>query len=248
MSLGQYLLLAARPALRVAAVAAALGGLWIVSAALVSPGLDASPPPESILEVDGLVAEEDPRSEPNPKSIDFIMRPLFRADRRPLVVEKVVQEVATQTELMGDAPGSLEGVELIGVVSSGEMTSAILRTTDGKRVLLRAGQEFEGWVLQSVEARQAHFSSAASSAAQPKVLQMAILAPPGRVQAVPSEQETPPSQGAADGSVEGSGDDTANDAVAGDQQDAQETEDGPGLTFEALDRQRRKERAKNGSG
>jgi hypothetical protein len=58
------------------------------------------------------------------------------------------------------APSSLTAYDLVGVVVSGSMRSALIKAAqDNKTVTLSEGQEIEGWTLKSITRERLYFSS-----------------------------------------------------------------------------------------
>ena len=86
---------------------------------------------------------------------DFVERPLFMTDRRPVEVgEAVVVESGIESTQQAAA---IQGVALLGVFSSGGSSGVVVSERGkGQRRLLE-GDTLQGWVLSDVNARDAIF-------------------------------------------------------------------------------------------
>ena len=90
-------------------------------------------------------------------SMDFVFRPLFRTSRTPFVDDSVPQEVPP---MKNDVPaGSIDGVRLLGVFSSGEAGGAIFFSEEEGQFRVYEGESLRGWRLASTGLRSAVFAS-----------------------------------------------------------------------------------------
>ena len=86
-------------------------------------------------------------------SMDFVFRPLFRTSRTPFVDDSVPQEVPP---MKNDVPaGSIDGVRLLGVFSSGEAGGAIFFSEEEGQFRVYEGESLRGWRLASTGLRSA---------------------------------------------------------------------------------------------
>ena len=141
-------------------LAAAIGVLMMVLFALklFGPSVEGTPPDQAILEIGSLMDETD-LSERLITTVDFVDRPLFRSDRRPPPeLASTTNSVKAEAAPPGsEAAESLKGVTATGVFASGDTSGVFLKAEGGERSRVQVGDNFEGWVLASVDATGANF-------------------------------------------------------------------------------------------
>lgn len=122
---------------------------------------------------------------------DFIFRPLFVEARKPVPKpeETATEESLVQTDLA--VTGALEGLELFGVFSSGEVSGAILDVGDGQRQRVYQGEALQGWQLRAIEARSAVFENAEGEMAMLELAVASSLPAPLSAPDAPSEVDKP---------------------------------------------------------
>lgn len=74
----------------------------------------------------------------------IMAHPIFAPDRAPPPAE-------------ADDSGNLSGVEVLGTAIAGKVSAALVRDSDGEFSRLKVGEEFDGWKLMSIEAKQLVF-------------------------------------------------------------------------------------------
>jgi len=147
-------------------------------------------------------------SRPEMSSFDFTFRPVFAIKRVPPVMAVVDdQENARVDDLLTDeVVDSIDGVSLMGIFGSGEVSGVIIRLDNGERQRLLVGDSVKGWTLQSLGSRRAMLQAATGQRA---VLEMIFAtdqtpvdivsdvtasAAPQATTSVPSDTEGEPSQ------------------------------------------------------
>lgn len=93
-------------------------------------------------------------------------RPLFWAERRPIVIDEAAMEVIEESPHTAQA-SELDKVELAGVYFAGDASGVIVRA-NGQRMRVALGESLMGWKLESVNASEVHFSNSG----QGKTLQL----------------------------------------------------------------------------
>lgn len=137
--------------------AATIAGLYLTLVGIPKP----VPPSVALFEpvdTQQVLAE----SRPELSSFDFIFRPLFSTRRRaPEPPPKTDSSVSGEVTPAADARvvRTMEGSRLLGIFGSGEVEGAIVRLDNGQRRRLVVGDRLDGWVLQSVSAREIRFVS-----------------------------------------------------------------------------------------
>ena len=125
-------------------------------------------------------------------------RPLFWQSRRPLVeVEALVE---TESAAKGKAtPKELKQIKLLGVFGSEEATG-IIAMVKGKKQRLMAGQDYQGWTLESVDANEVTFTDGPRS--ETLTLKKAVIeAPPPVSPAVDENKAAAQAASTTDSSV-----------------------------------------------
>jgi hypothetical protein len=140
-----------------AAISVSLTVLLLLN--IFGPSVKGAPPDQAIMDVAGLMDAAGDSRERRITTVDFVDRPLFRPDRR-----QPPDLVSTSTKTQSDAAlessekiESLEGVMATGVFASGDTSGVFLKAEGGERSRVQVGDNFEGWVLQSVDATGANF-------------------------------------------------------------------------------------------
>ena len=127
---------------------------------LFDPSVKGVPPDQAIMDVVGLMGDAN-SSERLITTVDFVDRPLFRIDRRP-PPDLVPSATGTKPEKAlsnREAVESLDGVTATGVFKSGDTSGVFLKAEGGERARVQVGDEYEGWVLASVDASGADFTA-----------------------------------------------------------------------------------------
>ena len=134
-------------------------------------------PPKAVLPSDDLFAPVEiekalAASRPDLSSFDFIFRPVFALNRKPPVHPGVTESAADQaaTAAVSEVE-SIDGVSLLGIFGSGEVSGAIVRLDNGERRRITVGESVKGWKLSAVGSRRASLLAANGEEA---VLQMAF--------------------------------------------------------------------------
>ena len=132
---------------------------------LVDPSVEGTPPDQAILEIGSLTNDAD-LSERLITTVDFVDRPLFRIDRRPPpdLVPSVTGTKPEKALANSEAVESLDGVTATGVFKSGDTSGVFLKAEGGERARVQVGDDYEGWVLASVDANGADFTAGARRA------------------------------------------------------------------------------------
>ena len=127
---------------------------------IIGPSVKGTPPDQAIMEI-GSLMDDAGLSERLITTVDFVDRPLFRPDRR-----QPPDLMTTSTKAQSDAAResteqaeTLEGVSATGVFASGDISGVFLKTEGGERSRIQVGESYEGWVLASVDATGANFTS-----------------------------------------------------------------------------------------
>ena len=127
---------------------------------LFAPSVKGTPPDQAIMDVAGMMGDTD-SSERLITTVDFVDRPLFRVDRRPPpdLVPSATAAKPEEALANSEAVESLDGVTATGVFKSGDTSGVFLKAEGGERARVQVGDEYEGWVLASVDASGADFTA-----------------------------------------------------------------------------------------
>ena len=134
-------------------------------------------PPKAVLPSDDLFAPVEieqslAASRPELSSFDFIFRPAFAINRKPPVQIVVPADAAEQAaKSAASEVESIDGVSLLGIFGSGEVSGVIVRLDDGARRRITVGESVKGWKLSAIESRRARLRSPSGEEA---VLKMAF--------------------------------------------------------------------------
>jgi len=138
-------------------------GLILLGSYLTDPDVPAVAPPASLTSPpDALSGVAN-----DVQSRDFVSRPLFRKDRRPVLSDGQVVVHTSEVE----AVGSIDGVTLLGVFAAGDHEGVIIEAR-GERQRLLVGGNYDGWRLVAVEPRAARFEASASQGVETALLEM----------------------------------------------------------------------------
>ena len=165
------------------AIAIAVAMLLLLGLKLVGPSVEGTPPDPAILDISALTGSGSAAIDRQVATVDFVDRPLFRTDRRP-PPERQSSSNETKAEAASAAQDetteSLEGVTATGVFSSGDMSGVFIKVEGGQRSRVRVGEDYEGWLLESVDAAGATFVAGARRARVDLLLNFnpALLAEP----------------------------------------------------------------------
>jgi hypothetical protein len=142
-------------------LAAAIGVSLVVLLLLniFGPSAKGTPPDQAILDVGGLMDDATNFGKRRITTVDFVDRPLFRPDRRqpPDLASNVTTAKPEAAPEGGEAVESLDGVTATGVFASGDTSGVFLKAEGGERTRIQVGDDYEGWVLASVDATGANF-------------------------------------------------------------------------------------------
>jgi len=147
------------------AVAIGISLLFLILLKIIGPAVKGTPPDQAILDVEGLV-EAAGFSDRRITTVDFVDRPLFRPDRKQ-PPDLALTAIAAKPEaalVTSEAVESLDGVIATGVFKSGDISGVFLKAERGERSRVQVGDNFEGWVLASVDASGADFTAGARRA------------------------------------------------------------------------------------
>ena len=149
-----------------------VGALGLTAIYTLSAGSPKPILPSSALFEPVIVAQTLSSSRPELNSFDFVLRPVFALDRKPrrpdLPSENDLALAASEAE--ADVVESIDGINLLGIFGSGEVSGAIIRLDNGERQRLLVGESIKGWRLGSIESRRALLQAATGEEAR---LQMA---------------------------------------------------------------------------
>lgn len=130
------------------------GSLFIVTASAPAPTLPSPRLYQGTEIVEVLRASRLPSW-----SDDFRSRPLMAPSRRPNPEQGSPDEddldlagEALETEMATD---SIDGINLLGIFKSGEISGIFVRLDDGQRVRVKKGEKVKGWQLTSLSRRRA---------------------------------------------------------------------------------------------
>ena len=169
--------------------------LTVPVAWLIDPNVDAILP---VVAPDEGVNAGAMAPEGGAKGPDFVFRPLFLADRRPLAPQEgaVEETQVDEASALGVEPETLDGVVLLGVIASGDQQAIIVRS-NGERRSLEAGDQILGWTLSTVNARSAEFTNASGGLARVDLAMASNLVLPlaQQVAAAEEPQEVPRAEG-----------------------------------------------------
>jgi hypothetical protein len=134
-------------------VAAAAAGLMLTTPAAQFGAAEGAPDPTTV------PRSEEPAAEAAaPRNVDYpaiAAHPLFYPSRTPWVPPP-----PSEPPPVVAAPSTLITYNLVGVVVSGSMRSAMIRAAQAnKTVTLSEGQELEGWTLKAITRERLYFSS-----------------------------------------------------------------------------------------
>ena len=129
-----------------------LAALYTLLAGIPRPVL-----PSSALFEPVSVAQTLSSSRPELSSFDFIFRPVFAMDRKPRAPDLPSEDEAAlaASEANSDVVESIDGINLLGIFGSGEVSGVIIRLDNGERERLVVGESIKGWTLSSIESRRA---------------------------------------------------------------------------------------------
>lgn len=151
-------------------LSAGLAGSAVMLAMLYSllTGTPQPVPPSSSLFEPVSIEQTLSSSRPKLNSFDFTFRPVFALTRKPaaepdLPSEEELALARAKAEVV--VVENIDGVTLLGIFGSGEVTGAIIRLDNGERQRLTVGMSVKGWTLKRVEPRRVHFESATGSQA-----------------------------------------------------------------------------------
>ena len=151
-------------------------------------------PPKAVLPSDDLFAPVEiekalAASRPGLSSFDFIFRPVFALNRKPPVQPGVTEIAADQALTDGVSEvESIDGVSLLGIFGSGEVSGAIVRLDNGERRRITVGESVKGWKLSAVESRRARLLAATG---EETLLQMAFATDQVPLATEPRETRAP---------------------------------------------------------
>ena len=138
-----------------ALVAACLGMAGIVWLEWIllehTVGQDATPPAETAEDATPKVEEEIPdfRLPPPGPDAAFVSHPLFIEGRQPV---PEVEEPEESSAPLKPPPSPPPAVELIGILDTPETQLVLVRNKQGHILRLHAGEIFDGWRLDRIEA------------------------------------------------------------------------------------------------
>ena len=114
------------------------------------------------------VAQTLSSSRPELSSFDFIFRPVFALDRKPRRPQRPAEDEAAlaASESDADVVESIDGINLLGIFGSGEVSGVIIRLDNGERQRLVVGESIKGWTLDSIESRRALLQAATGEEAR----------------------------------------------------------------------------------
>lgn len=123
-------------------------------------------------------------------NLDFILRPIFVKARKP--VPKPEETTAEETLVQPDlaVTDALDGLVLLGVFSSGDVSGAILDVGDGQRERVYQGESLQGWRLRAIEVRSAIFESAQGEMAMLKLAVASSLPAPASAPVAPTNGDS----------------------------------------------------------
>lgn len=137
---------------------------------VIGPSVKGTPPDKAIMDVEGLMSVTRDLGERRITTVDFVDRPLFRPDRRqPPDLASTATAAKTEETAPedGEAVESLDGVMATGVFASGDTSGVFLKAEGRGRSRIQVGEDYEGWVLASVDATGANFTAGARRARVP---------------------------------------------------------------------------------
>ncbi len=140
-----------------------LAALYTLLAGIPRPVL-----PSSALFEPVSVAQTLSSSRPELSSFDFIFRPVFAMDRKPRAPDLPSEDEAAlaASEANSDVVESIDGINLLGIFGSGEVSGVIIRLDNGERQRLVVGESIKGWTLDSIESRRALLQAATGEEAR----------------------------------------------------------------------------------
>ena len=195
---------------------------------IVGPSLKGTPPDQAILDIAGLMDAATDISERRITTVDFVDRPLFRPDRRPppeRVASATNQDKAEAMLRDSEKVESLDGVTATGVFASGDASGVFLKAEGGERSRVQVGDDYQGWVLASVDASGANFVAGARRARVDLELNFNPV--------IPSEPFTPVTGAASDDSTTFIGE-TGNSGADSRPESAEKGEDNADAPRQAL--------------
>ena len=164
------------------AIAIAAAMLLLLGLKLVGPSVEGTPPDPAILDISALTGSGSAVIDRRVATVDFVDRPLFRTDRRPPPERQLSsnEAKAQAASARDESTESLEGVTATGVFSSGDLSGVLIKVDGGQRSRVTVGEDYEGWLLESVDAAGATFVAGARRARVDLLLNFnpALLAEP----------------------------------------------------------------------
>ena len=192
------------------------------------PSAKGTPPDQAILDIAGLMDAATDVSERRITTVDFVDRPLFRPDRRPPPERAASATNQDKAEAMlrdSEKVESLDGVTATGVFASGDASGVFLKAEGGERSRVQVGDDYQGWVLASVDASGANFVAGARRARVDLELNFNPV--------IPSEPFTPVTGAASDDSTTFIGE-TGNSGADSRPESAEKGEDNADAPRQAL--------------
>lgn len=115
-------------------------------------------PPEPAAKPTALHQADPPAAEASsPRNVSYpaiALYPLFYPTRTPWSAPPPPPPAPEVKE-----PSTLTGYNLVGVVVSGAMRTAMIRAQENKVVTLAEGQEIDGWTLKSITPERLYFTA-----------------------------------------------------------------------------------------
>ena len=191
------------------------------------PSAKGTPPDQAIMDVEGLLDAAGDFGERRITTADFVDRPLFRPDRRqpPDLVSTSTKAQSESALESIERVESLEGVAATGVFASGHTSGVFLKAEGGERSRVQVGDDYQGWVLASVDASGANFVAGARRARVDLKLNFNSV--------IASEPFTPVAGAASDDSTTFIGE-TGNSGADSRPESAENGEDNAGAPRQAL--------------
>ena len=145
-----------------------VGALGLTTVYTLSAGTPRAVLPSNALFEPVSLAQTLSSSRPKLSSLDFVFRPVFAPDRKPrrpdLPSEDYEALVASGSD--ADVVESIDGINLLGIFGSGEVSGVIVRLDNGERQRLLVGESIKGWTLSSVDSRRALLQAATGEEAR----------------------------------------------------------------------------------
>ena len=195
---------------------------------IFGPSLKGTPPDQAIMDIAGLLDAAADVGERRITTVDFVDRPLFRQDRRPPPDTMGSATNRDKAEAMlqdSEKVESLDGVTATGVFASGDTSGVFLKAEGAGRSRVQVGDDYQGWVLASVDASGANFVAGARRARVDLKLNFNPV--------IASEPFTPVAGAASDDSTTFIGE-TGNSGADSRPESAENGEDNAGAPRQAL--------------